>query len=764
MNDRPRPRVSSLRATSFAGLELWQAEVDADAITIIKTLTSVSLSPSPSRSVSRMASTSSLPRVDAPKLASLGLPLGAAPALDRKTSSPNPVARNPVSLRLYKVLAANFEDEATRDALKTLSALYSDNTSPDAAATSKSAAVLNAHAHGPVVSSGVAVRARKNLRRDVEVRLSVCSQQFLRAFGEVDEKLDILSSHIQAQLQASNDACKYLLERAHGLQKQRETLNERASLVTSFLQRFTLTDEEMDAILSRDIAVGKKLFNAMDRAERIRDDCRVLLSGEGGDSQAGLDIMAMTAQMLEWCSFEFRQLGRDALLEVSPTMRETVRRLRAQPTLLSEALQVLSSVRQTTLSNAFVEALTRGGPGGMPRPIELHAHDPVRYVGDMLAWVHQATAGEQEFLDALFGVKHQTHRMMGAVRTAGETEEEGYVRQLMDEDLEKLCLPLKGRVQQTTRSQEGSITSYKIANLLQFYLQTMQRTIGEQAILSKTVQEITDSAFKVFFDTLEAQGRSLLRFLHPPESDLGTPLSLRDFSHVLREIMDDYRRSLLGDETLEQEREGFNRILGIALEPALEMCKRMADLMPNPGQPRPTTPDGERKTILGWEQNVFLVNCYVYLQVMLDPYEFTHDRVGALEQIIEGHVASLKDDHYLRLLKDSGLAPVTNALTNSKPDEPLAHNVAASPQNLTTALRAFDRFLGTLDVASSPLLALLSVGHVVHRGALAHVAQAYERLCEAVRDTNNRYEFASTLLGGQRPFGQMGVLWQVLGI
>jgi len=161
--------------------------------------------------------------------------------------------------------------------------------------------------------------------------------------------------------------------------------------------------------------------------------------------------MAMTAHMLEqantkifrWCSFEFRQLGRDALLEVSPTMRHAVRRLRAQPALLSEALQVLSSVRQTTLMNAFIEALTRGGPGGMPRPIELHAHDPGRYVGDMLAWVHQATAGEQEFLEALFGVKHARGRMVGAVRSVGESEEEGWVRQLMDEDLEKLCLPLK---------------------------------------------------------------------------------------------------------------------------------------------------------------------------------------------------------------------------------------------------------------------------------------------------------------------------------
>lgn len=39
------------------------------------------------------------------------------------------------------------------------------------------------------------------------------------------------------------------------------------------------------------------------------------------------------------------------------------------------------------------------------------------------------------------------------------------------------------------RSQESSITSYKIANLLQFYTLTMQRTIGEEAILSKTLKE-----------------------------------------------------------------------------------------------------------------------------------------------------------------------------------------------------------------------------------------------------------------------------------
>ena len=33
----------------------------------------------------------------------------------------------------------------------------------------------------------------------------------------------------------------------------------------------------------------------------------------------------------------------------------------------------------------------------------MHAHDAVRYVGDMLAWMHQAVASEEEFLESVFG-------------------------------------------------------------------------------------------------------------------------------------------------------------------------------------------------------------------------------------------------------------------------------------------------------------------------------------------------------------------------
>lgn len=54
-----------------------------------------------------------------------------------------------------------------------------------------------------------------------------------------------------------------------------------------FLHRFTLSNEEAEAITSRDVPIGSRFFEAMNKAERIRNDCRVLMSGEDGPTKAG---------------------------------------------------------------------------------------------------------------------------------------------------------------------------------------------------------------------------------------------------------------------------------------------------------------------------------------------------------------------------------------------------------------------------------------------------------------------------------------------
>ena len=59
----------------------------------------------------------------------------------------------------------------------------------------------------------------------------------------------------------------------------------------------------------------------------------------------------------------------------------------------------------------------------------------------MLAWVHQAIAAECDFLESLFGLKGQT-RMVGAVQTFNGSEEEEWVKDLLNSSVGKLCVRL----------------------------------------------------------------------------------------------------------------------------------------------------------------------------------------------------------------------------------------------------------------------------------------------------------------------------------
>ena len=111
---------------------------------------------------------------------------------DRKTVSQ---PRNPVSLRLYKVLSTNFDDNDTRQALGTLSELYATPKSKDTLAVVEDldddevfcdSVDASTTALAESVPGESAVKARKYLRRDMENKLTEGSKKFLQALGEVD--------------------------------------------------------------------------------------------------------------------------------------------------------------------------------------------------------------------------------------------------------------------------------------------------------------------------------------------------------------------------------------------------------------------------------------------------------------------------------------------------------------------------------------------------------------------------------------------------
>lgn len=209
---------------------------------------------------------------------------------------------------------------------------------------------------------------------------------------------------------------------------------QQSRLLQAFLERFTLKTSELETIESRSILVGPPLFAVLDKLSRIRCESQVLLTGqeEGaqGGVRAGMDIMSETSTLLErglekiakWLYSEMRSFSRDGV-DVGDNVREAVRRLEDRDDLLRPALTSLASARAHLLSTAFQRALTTGGPAPtfLPRPIEIHAHDPIRYVGDMLAWVHQSVASEREFLSGLFArLGEDTDHVFEGTRRVGQ--------------------------------------------------------------------------------------------------------------------------------------------------------------------------------------------------------------------------------------------------------------------------------------------------------------------------------------------------------
>jgi hypothetical protein len=617
------------------------------------------------------------------------------------------------------------------------------------------------------------------------------SLRFLAAFGMVDQKLDALQTHIsamraqceeaQAQLQSTNEACKSLLVRAGSLRDERQQVKTRQSIVTLFLERFTLSPKEADALSSPEIPVGPKFFAAMDRAQAIRDDCRVLMAGEESPSKAGLDIMAVTSahlekacdKLLRWCSIEFRGMGRDASLEVPDELSEAVRRLRSRPELLSEVLTVLAQTRQATLLTSFTSALTTGnrtGSVGARRPIDLHAHDALRYIGDMLAWVHQAIAAEREFLEALLSIDTGA-RMPGAVRAPAHAEDE-WLGELMDAAVAGLCGPLRARVLQTVRAQESGLNAYKVSRLLHFYALTMARTLGSRALLATTLRETTAASYTVFFDAIAAQGRALSRTsldqtdtsLTPPQAllthaqDLRAILALHTAESEAEAVADGDGGGETGDA--EDDNATIERALDALVDPAVKMCVAAA---------------GEKDAVLrrqaapapAWDLPVFVLNCLTYLVDTLAPYPCAARKRTELDSAVEARVLELIEEHYETVLRDSGLHDASRACEQTPDDEPLAHVPACAPSTLRSALTSFAHWLASLDAVHAPRLAALTAPALharVHRAAQRRLGNAYAALCARVREPRSRYEAAATLLGAERPFGSVEVLWQIFGI
>ncbi|CAH8382247.1 unnamed protein product [Eruca vesicaria subsp. sativa] len=563
--------------------------------------------------------------------------------------------------------------------------------------------------------------ARRNLRSTIEKRALQINSEFLSAadstqiaLDRVEEEVNALADccdKIAAALSSSAETTSDIVSTTERLKQELEVTTQRQEIVDCFLRDYQLSNEEIKAL--REDELDESFFQALSHVQEIHSNCKLLLRTH--HQRAGLELMGVMAMYQEgayerlcrWVQAECRKLGDTDNPEVGDLLRTAVRCLKEKPALFKYCAEEVGNLRHNALFRRFISALTRGGPGGMPRPIEVHAHDPLRYVGDMLGWLHQALASERELVHALFDIDSADHKS-----TAKNTSENDSLKAaesdftfVLDRIFEGVCRPFKVRVEQVLQSQPSLIISYKLTNTLEFYSYTISDLLGRDTALCNTIGMVKDASQKTFFDILKTRGEKLLRYPPPVAIDLSPPPAVREGVSLTLEIIENYNSMMV---SASGEKPAFDPVLSALLDPIIKMCEQAAEAHKSKmsGQltrRSRTSSDSSQLTSVDallssspsppqnneTPSKIFLINCLCAIQQPLLRHDVASQYVTNIGSMIENHINLLVQKEVDALLRKCGLSDKMQILRSYTTELPLSERQETSPAKLSECLKAF---------------------------------------------------------------------------
>lgn len=499
---------------------------------------------------------------------------------------------------------------------------------------------------------------------------------------------------MRSHIAAANRETGPVLEEATSLINQKKQVESKQKILHAFTSHFLISEEESTLLASTAEPVNEDFFQTLTRVKKIHHDCQVLLGTE--NQQLGLEVLEQSSKQLNaafqklyrWIQREFKTLDLENP-QISASIRRSLRVLAERPTLFQGCLDFFAEARESILSDAFHAALTGSTSEEhiVTKPIEFHAHDPLRYVGDMLAWAHSTTVSEREALENLFiseGDEIQRSIQAGLESEPwlrGEGEEDLFdgrkaLNQLVSRDLASVARVLRQRTEQVIQSHEDATLAYKIANLIGFYKATFIKLLGTDSEVLDIFDTLETSAMRQFRANMRDYVVNLKSDHAASSADLSPPDFLQDSLRTLGTLAKSYDSSFAATN---DDGEGFQTVLKEALDPFLSGCEDLQKSMQQP------------------DSAIFAINCLVATKELLFMYPFAQARVIEIDEVIEEHATALTEYQHQYLLHESGLSTLLEALSNITESEESIRSIPEldpfKPDALVAASQQLDEFL-----------------------------------------------------------------------
>ncbi|KAI8869583.1 hypothetical protein GQ42DRAFT_26961 [Ramicandelaber brevisporus] len=377
-----------------------------------------------------------------------------------------------------------------------------------------------------------------------------------------------------------------LAEQATVLLQQRVDVDERLKLISSYQDYFIISEDRMVVLADENVPINEQFFDAFIHVKQLEKDYNLitgnatLLSNSTSHDEMN-DIALQLYQVLESANNKMHRAAieycsniSDDVPDVDYKIKRVFKELSANQIAFEATLDDMVVIRREAIARLFNQALTLtlvpatattatasasshgtmsgspsrkhaispgngkqsrgsgggGGGGGRTRlvsltgrPIELQAADPLRYAGDMLAWIHQAFASECELWDALLGgdlssttdasnglgISEKAHlsyeSRRGSIDSLAEDSHNGQLASpakivsLASRCIAAICGPLERRVRDIFSAPPSAgdavVTAFQLLNLVSFYAETFTRQLKPRSGLHSAILSPT-TAFK----------------------------------------------------------------------------------------------------------------------------------------------------------------------------------------------------------------------------------------------------------------------------
>ncbi|CAH8471194.1 unnamed protein product [Heterobilharzia americana] len=302
---------------------------------------------------------------------------------------------NPLQLKIQKIINRTpEEEEVLLNGLNSISSLVTNNSAVN----------------------------RRTLRSNLERIQLDFYENLLFVFGDVKKRVDSVDTYINTMLDTcremnktltsvkSETAC--LMESAQKLQSDSKISEIKACILDHLVGSYQISSEDAQ-ILSLDVnPIDNTFFSALSRCRQMKNNCKELLQAkEISFSYSMMNSVMKTLdvafeRLYDWTQNECRRQFQE-VPEISLYLRRALSELQEKPVLLKYSLDEYCGARRKASIRLFMDALSvRLDPNPNTtdhsvnmlhtKPIEMRSHDPVRFVSDVLACIHQLTASEKD--------------------------------------------------------------------------------------------------------------------------------------------------------------------------------------------------------------------------------------------------------------------------------------------------------------------------------------------------------------------------------